>query len=102
LRPPVSVGLDAYFLTEHRPTQQSSSVYVLGASYQLVSAAWLVIQCLRNLGGPDNCDFWSSCRVTLLLNFFQLFPNSSTGFNSFCPLVRCSDSKHSVQDLVYK
>ena len=34
------------------PAQESSAVFVLGASYQLVYAAWLVIQCLRNLGGP--------------------------------------------------
>jgi hypothetical protein len=33
-------------------TQQSSAVYVLGASYQLVYAAWLVVQCLRELRVP--------------------------------------------------
>jgi hypothetical protein len=33
-------------------TQQSSAVHVLGASYQLVYAAWLVAQCLRDLRGP--------------------------------------------------
>ena len=33
-------------------TWQSSAVYVLGASYQLVYAAWLVAQCLSNLGIP--------------------------------------------------
>jgi hypothetical protein len=29
-----------------------SAVYVLGASYQLVYAAWMVAQCLRALRGP--------------------------------------------------
>jgi hypothetical protein len=33
-------------------TQQSSTVCVLGASYQLVYTAWLVVQCLRDLGCP--------------------------------------------------
>jgi hypothetical protein len=33
-------------------TQQSSAVYVLKASYQLVYATLLVVQCLRDLGGP--------------------------------------------------
>jgi hypothetical protein len=33
-------------------TRQSSAVYVLGASYQLVYAAWLVAQCLRDLRAP--------------------------------------------------
>ena len=34
-----------------------------------------------------NWDCWSSYRATLLLSFFQLFPNSNTGVSSFCPLV---------------
>jgi hypothetical protein len=33
--------------------QQSSAVYVLGASNRLVYAACLVVQCLRDLEGPD-------------------------------------------------
>ena len=33
-------------------TSQSSAVYVLGASYQLVYASWLVVQCLRDRRGP--------------------------------------------------
>jgi hypothetical protein len=33
-------------------TWQFSSVCVLTASYQLLYAAWLVIQCLRDLRGP--------------------------------------------------
>ena len=59
-------------------TQQSSAVYVLGASYQLVYADCLVVQCLKDLGvqtetvGPP----------TLLLSFHQSTPNSTTGLNS--------------------
>jgi hypothetical protein len=34
-------------------TQQTSVVYVLGSSYKLVYAVWLVVQCLKDLGGPD-------------------------------------------------
>jgi hypothetical protein len=30
---------------------------------------------------------WASYRVTLLLSFFQLFPNSIIGISSFYPLV---------------
>jgi hypothetical protein len=33
-------------------TRQSSAVCVLGASYQLMYTACLVVQCLRGLGGP--------------------------------------------------
>jgi hypothetical protein len=33
-------------------TWQSSPVYVLGDSYQLVYSALLLAQCLRNLRGP--------------------------------------------------
>jgi hypothetical protein len=34
-------------------------------------------------------DRWSSYRVSFLLSFFQLFPNSTTGFTSYCLLVGC-------------
>ena len=34
--------------SERVQTWQSSAVHVLGASYQLVHAAWLVVQCLRD------------------------------------------------------
>ena len=36
-----------------------------------------------------NWDCWSSYRVTLLLSFFQFFPNSTTEVSSFCPFVGC-------------
>ena len=41
------------------------------------------------LGVQVNWDCWSSYRVALLLIFFQLFPYSTTGVCSFCPLVGC-------------
>ena len=56
-RPPHSLGsqvswvLGASPFTEARPG--SPLLYMCqGASYQLVYAAWLVTQCLRDLGGP--------------------------------------------------
>ena len=58
-------------ISEWTQTQKSSTVYVLGASYQLVYAVCLVVQCLRDLGVQINWDCWSSYRITLLLSFFQ-------------------------------
>jgi hypothetical protein len=40
-------------ISEWTQTQKSSTVFVLGASYQLVYAVCLVVQCLRDLGVPD-------------------------------------------------
>jgi hypothetical protein len=85
LGPPVSWGLGASSLNEHRPG--SPLLCVLVASYQLVYPACLVVQCLRDLGVHINWDCWSSYRVALLLSFFQSFPNSTTGVSCFCPLV---------------
>jgi hypothetical protein len=46
-----------------------SAVYVPGASYQVVSAAWLVAQYLKRLEAPGSWEAWrgwewgaSSCR----------------------------------------
>jgi hypothetical protein len=54
----------------------------------LISAGvyWLVVQCLRYLGFRRLLAFY---RISLLLSFFQLFPNSTRGISSFCPLVGC-------------
>jgi hypothetical protein len=38
------------FFSDWNQTWQSSAVCVLGSAYQLVYAAWLVTQCLRDLG----------------------------------------------------
>jgi hypothetical protein len=40
-----------YIISDWNQSWQSPAVCVLGASYQLVYAAWLVVQCLRDLGG---------------------------------------------------
>jgi hypothetical protein len=40
-------------ISEWTQIQQSSTVCVLGASYQLMYAVCLVVQCLRDLRGPD-------------------------------------------------
>jgi hypothetical protein len=58
------------------------------ASYQLMYASWLVVYCLISAVQVSwNCC--SSYRVTLLLSFFQVFPNSTIGLSNFCPLVGC-------------
>jgi hypothetical protein len=51
LGPQASQGLGASCLTEARP---SNLLWYMcqGPSEQLVYAAWLVAQCLRDLGGP--------------------------------------------------
>jgi hypothetical protein len=59
--------------------RQSSAVHVSGASYQLVYAAWLVAQNLRDLAVQDNWDCWSFYGVALLLSFFQPFPHLTIG-----------------------
>ena len=82
-----------FFISEWTHTQQSSAVCVLVASYHPVYAACLVVQCLRDLRGPWDLIIWDCCsslRVTLLLIFFQSFPNSTTGVSCFCPLVECN------------
>jgi hypothetical protein len=38
-------------------------------------------------GVQVNWDCWSSYRDALLVSFFQLFPNSTTGFSNLYPLV---------------
>jgi hypothetical protein len=72
----------------HHLTQKYSTVCVLGASCQLVDAVCLVVQCLRDLGGPDKL------RLLVLLQdcpyqHLSAFSNTTTGVSSFCPLVGC-------------
>ena len=40
-------------LSSWTQTLQPSALYMMGASYQLLYAAWLVVQCLRDMRGPD-------------------------------------------------
>jgi hypothetical protein len=42
-----------FIISEWTQTQQYSIVCVLAASYQLVYAVCLVVQCLRDIQGPD-------------------------------------------------
>ena len=68
-----------YELTQ---TWKSSTVYVLGASYQLVHAACLVIpqgfRLIETAGPPTGAP---SPQLP------SVFPNSTTGVSCFCPLV---------------
>ena len=68
---PVSWGLGASSLNEHR-SASPLNVCVLGVSYQLVYAVFLVFKCLKDMGvGVQiNWDCWFSYRITLL-SFFQ-------------------------------
>jgi hypothetical protein len=89
-----------FIIFEWTKILKSSTVCVLGASYQPQYGACLVVQCLRDLGAQINWDCWSSYRVTLLLSFFQPFPNSTTGVSCFCPLVGCKYVHLTLQLLV--
>jgi hypothetical protein len=81
-----------FIISDWTWTQQSSAAYVLGASYQLVYATWLVVQCLRNLSGegtrlietagPPTRSPSSSASSSFYLIQRQ-------GVTSFCPLVGC-------------
>jgi hypothetical protein len=72
-------------------TQQSSAMYVLEASYQLVYAAWLVIQCLRILGWGGGRLIETAGSPTGLPSpqFLSAFPNSPTEVSCCCPLIGC-------------
>jgi hypothetical protein len=70
LGPPVSLGLGASSVNEHRPG--STLLYVCwGASYQLVYAASLVVSVWKISGVQINWDCWSSYGVAFLLSFFH-------------------------------
>ena len=86
LRPPVSWGLGASSLTESKP--RSPLLYTCCGphiSWYMLTCWWLRVWEIS--GVQVSWDCWSCYKVTLLLNFFQLYPNSTTGFSSFCPLV---------------
>jgi hypothetical protein len=84
----VSWGLGASSPTEARPS--SPLLYMCWRphiSWCMLPGWWLSIW--EILGVLVNWDCWSSYGVALLLSFFQLFPNLTTGVPSFCPLVGC-------------
>lgn len=70
----VSWELDSSSLTEARMGRPLLYVY-LGASDQLLYAAWLVAQWLRDIGVQVSWDCWSTYGITLLLSLLQTFPN---------------------------
>jgi hypothetical protein len=86
LGPQVSWGLGDSF--HWGQTRQSSAVYVSGASDQLMHAAWLLDH-WEISGVWVSWDCLSSYGVTLLLNFFQPFPNSITRVVNFSPMLGC-------------
>lgn len=69
-------------------TTQSSAVHVLRALDQLL---WMLpdwgLSVWEISGVPVSWHCWASYGVTLLLSFFQPFPNSTTGVTNFSPLV---------------
>ena len=76
-------------ISEWSQTQQSSAVYVLVVSYQLVYAACLVFQCLRDLGGLDYLRQPVFLQGRHPPQLFAAFTNLTTGVSCFCPLVGC-------------
>jgi hypothetical protein len=70
-------------------TLQSSAVYVLGASYQLMYA-WLVVQCMRDLKGPGKLRLLVLLQGHWTPQLLPAFPSSVTGVSCFCPLVGCT------------
>ena len=57
-------------LSDWIQTRQSSAVYVLGASYQLVYAVWMVVQCLRDLSVLKMWYFFG--KIQALMHSFQV------------------------------
>jgi hypothetical protein len=76
-----------YINTEWTQTWKPSTVCALGASYQLVYAAYLVAQCLRGLRGPDLLRLLVLLEDHLSPQLLSAFPNSTTAVSCFCPLV---------------
>jgi hypothetical protein len=80
LRPPISTKL--------RPG--SPLLYMccrLYISCYMLPGWWFSVR--EILGVLVNWNCWSFYRVTLLLSFFQLSPETVTGPSSFCPLIGC-------------
>jgi hypothetical protein len=60
----------SHIISEQTQTRKSSTVCVLGASYQLLYSVCLVV--LWEISGVQiNWNRWSSYRIALLLSFFQ-------------------------------
>jgi hypothetical protein len=86
LGPPVSWGLGTSSLTKSRTGNPLLYMcWGLHINWCMLPGWWPSVW--ETSGVQISWDCWSSYRVTLLLSFFQLFPNSSTGVSSFCALV---------------
>jgi hypothetical protein len=56
-------------------------------SWCMLPGWWLSV---RGISGIQiSWDSWSFYWAAFILGFFQLFPNSTTGISSFCPLIGC-------------
>jgi hypothetical protein len=79
-------GLGASSLNEHSPGNPLLYVcWVPHISWCMLLGWWSSVWEIS--GVQVNWDCWSTYRVALLLSLFQLFPNSTTGVSSVCPLV---------------
>jgi hypothetical protein len=88
LWPPVPWGLGASSLAEPRPS--SPLLYMCRGpciSWCTLPGWWSSVG--EILGVQVNWDCWHSYMVNIFLIFFQPFLNSTTEFNSFCPLIGC-------------
>jgi hypothetical protein len=84
----VSWGLRVSSLIKHRPS--SPLLYMYWGPHIcwcMLPVWWSSVWEIS--GFQIDWDCWFTYRIALLLSFFQLFPNSTTGVNSFCPLVGC-------------
>ena len=85
---PVSWGLGASSLTGS--ILGSPLLHVLVGAHirwYMLPGWWATVWAITRIQVSWHC--WSSYRVSLLLSFFQLFPNSTTGVPGFCPLNGC-------------
>jgi hypothetical protein len=81
LGPPVSWGLDASSLNEHRPGRPL--VYICWRphiSWCMLPVWWSSVWEISGI--QINWDCWYSYRVALLLSFTQPLPNSTTGVSA--------------------
>jgi hypothetical protein len=88
LGPPVSPEFGA---SSHSEASQGSPLLYMcwgpHISCCMLPGWWLRVWEILGVQVSWNC--WSSYGVTLLLSFFQLFPNLTTVVPGFCPLVGC-------------
>ena len=86
LGPQISWGLGLSSLIE--PKTSSPLLYMCWEphiSWCMLNSWWSSVWEIS--GVQVNRDCWFSYRVTILLSFSQLFPNSMSGVSSFCPML---------------